>query len=124
MHTERKRKGGALWSYAVLVKNPIDLELNSLPRNGRFTVQLPWELELGVKEDCLINIDSEFDFENISRAAEAVGKTARVLLRINPDVDPDVHPYIMTGNKNSKFGIRNEKLDWFLESISASKNLE
>lgn len=87
-------------------------------------MQLPWELELAVKEECLINIDSEFDFENISRAAQTIGKTARVLLRINPDVDPDVHPYITTGNKNSKFGIRNEKLDWFLDSIAANKNVK
>jgi len=39
------------------------------------------------------------------------------LLRINPDVDPQVHPYVATGNKNSKFGIRNEKLGWFLEQV-------
>ena len=52
-----------------------------------------------------------------------MGRTVRVMLRINPDVDPNVHPYIMTGNKNSKFGIRNEKLDWFLDAVSAKKNL-
>jgi diaminopimelate decarboxylase len=28
-----------------------------------------------------------------------------------------VHPYVATGNKNSKFGIRNEKLQWFLDEI-------
>jgi diaminopimelate decarboxylase len=39
-----------------------------------------------------------------------VGKTANVLLRINPDVDPQVHPYVSTGLASSKFGIRNSHL--------------
>ena len=51
----------------------------------------PWELELAVQHDVLINIDSEFDLENILAAAKAVGQAARVLIRINPDVDPQVH---------------------------------
>jgi hypothetical protein len=38
------------------------------------------------------------------------GKAARVLLRINPDVDPQVHPYVSTGLAGSKFGIRNTHL--------------
>ena len=81
--------------------------------------KLPWELEVGVEAGAMINVDSEFDLENISRAAERVGKRARLLLRINPDVDPKVHPYISTGMRDSKFGIRNERLDWFLEQIRA-----
>lgn len=30
-----------------------------------------------------------------------------------------VHPYVATGNKNSKFGIRNEKLQWFLDAVKS-----
>jgi len=37
-----------------------------------------------------VNVDSEFDLENIVRAARATGKRVPVLLRINPDVDPQV----------------------------------
>ena len=37
--------------------------------------------------------------------AGAVGKRARVSLRVNPDVDPKTHPYISTGLKENKFGI-------------------
>lgn len=39
-----------------------------------------------------------------------VGKTARVMLRINPNVDPQVHAYVSTGLTGSKFGIRNTHL--------------
>ena len=52
--------------------------------------KLPWELELAVSNGVLVNIDSEFDFANIVAAAKKVGKVARVLLRINPNVDPQV----------------------------------
>lgn len=52
--------------------------------------KLPWELRLAVEQGVLVNVDSEFDLDNIAAAAEAAGKTARVLIRINPDVDPEV----------------------------------
>lgn len=77
------------------------------------------DLVLAAKEGVFVNIDSEFDLENIIAAARIAGKRVNVLLRINPDVDPQVHPYVATGNKNSKFGIRNEKLQWFLDAVKA-----
>ena len=82
------------------------------------------ELLYAVNQDCMINVDSEFDMENIRFAAKSANTTARVLFRINPDVDPDVHPYITTGNKNSKFGIRNERLDWFLDQLKGDPHLQ
>ena len=50
--------------------------------------KLPWELRLAIQEGVLVNVDSEFDLQNIAEAARAVGKPARILIRINPDVDP------------------------------------
>ncbi|AQK39309.1 diaminopimelate decarboxylase [Zea mays] len=79
-------------------------------------------LKLAAESGVFVNVDSEFDLENIVRAARATGKKVPVLLRINPDVDPQVHPYVATGNKTSKFGIRNEKLQWFLDSIKSYPN--
>lgn len=87
--------------------------------NGKF----PADLRFAAEQGCLINVDSEFDLANISAAAKAAGKPVRVMLRINPDVDPGVHAYVATGNKNSKFGIRNEKLQSFLDAIRADSNL-
>ncbi|KAI3436301.1 hypothetical protein D9Q98_002354 [Chlorella vulgaris] len=86
--------------------------------------KLPAELELAVEHGVLINVDSEFDLANIQAAAAKVGKIARVLIRINPDVDPQVHPYVSTGLAGSKFGIRNTHLQWFLDQIKADPNLE
>lgn len=86
--------------------------------NGKLLEDLVLAAESGV----FVNIDSEFDLDNIVSAARLAGKRVNVLLRINPDVDPQVHPYVATGNKNSKFGIRNEKLQWFLDAVKAHPN--
>ncbi|XP_010912784.1 probable diaminopimelate decarboxylase, chloroplastic [Elaeis guineensis] len=86
--------------------------------NGKIVEDLVLAAENGV----FVNVDSEFDLENIVTAARVVGKKVPVLLRINPDVDPQVHPYVATGNKTSKFGIRNENLHWFLNAIKSYSN--
>ncbi len=51
------------------------------------------ELILAAKLDVLVNVDSEFDLEQICEAGRISGKQIRVLLRINPDVDPQVCPF-------------------------------
>ena len=81
------------------------------------------ELVLAVKHQVMVNIDSEFDLLHIQKAAEISDTLVKVLIRINPDVDPKVHPYVSTGIKNSKFGIQNERLDWFLEKIKQNDRL-
>ena len=90
-----------------------DLKRTILNGNGK-TLE---ELRLAVEHGALINIDSEFDLAHIQQTAKNLDTPADVLIRINPDVDPGVHPYVSTGMKNSKFGIRNERLDWFLNEI-------
>lgn len=53
----------------------------------------------------LFNVESVQELERISEIASSLGKTARVSLRINPDVDPKTHPYISTGLRENKFGL-------------------
>jgi diaminopimelate decarboxylase len=53
----------------------------------------------------MFNVESPGELDAINAAAAALGLTARVALRVNPDVDPRTHPYIATGLKQSKFGI-------------------
>ena len=75
------------------------------------------DLDLAVENHILVNVDSEFDLEHIIRAGQNTGKKARALLRINPDVDPKVHPYVSTGLANSKFGIENSRIQEYLQRI-------
>ncbi len=81
------------------------------------------ELSLAIQHGVMINIDSEFDLEHIKHSTGESGTKANLLLRINPDVDSEVHPYISTGLKNSKFGIMNERLSWYLDKIKESEKL-
>ena len=64
------------------------------------------ELDLALQHDIAeINVESESEIGRISAAATARGRTARVALRVNPDIDPRSHPYISTGLRESKFGV-------------------
>ena len=55
------------------------------------------------------NVESEAELEVLSEVAVALGKTAPVSLRVNPNVDPKTHPYISTGLKGNKFGVAHER---------------
>ena len=64
------------------------------------------EIEAALAADILcFNVESEQELDRINEIAAAMGKTARVSFRVNPDVDAKTHPYISTGLKDNKFGI-------------------
>ena len=52
-----------------------------------------------------INAESAEEVHRIEARALALGKTANITLRVNPDVDPKTHPYLATGMQEAKFGI-------------------
>jgi diaminopimelate decarboxylase len=56
-------------------------------------------------EILMFNVESAPELEALAAAAMDTGRTARVALRINPDVDPKTHPYISTGLEKNKFGL-------------------
>jgi diaminopimelate decarboxylase len=53
----------------------------------------------------LFNIESESELWALTECATRLRTTARVALRVNPDVAADTHPYISTGLRKHKFGI-------------------
>jgi diaminopimelate decarboxylase len=64
------------------------------------------EIDLGLATGLLaFNVESRRELEKIDRAAAARGTTARVALRINPDIDSGSHPHIVTGLRHNKFGM-------------------
>src|SRR5579871_571810 len=64
------------------------------------------ELRAALAADILcINVESEPELELLSRLSSAQGKTARVSVRVNPDVDSGSHAKISTGKSENKFGI-------------------
>jgi len=51
------------------------------------------------------NVESEAELHRLDALARERGVHAPVALRVNPDIDPQTHPYISTGLKENKFGI-------------------
>jgi len=50
-------------------------------------------------------VESPQELDTINAVAGRLGKKAGIAIRVNPDVDPQTHPYISTGMKKAKFGI-------------------
>ncbi len=69
---------------------------------GKTDDEIAYALEQGV---LMFNVESEDELRNIDAVAGRLGKTAPIAIRVNPDVDPETHPYIATGMRKSKFGI-------------------
>lgn len=64
------------------------------------------ELRQALAEDILcINVESEPELALLSKLATETGRTARISIRINPDVDAKTHAKISTGKSENKFGI-------------------
>jgi diaminopimelate decarboxylase len=55
------------------------------------------------------NIESAAELELLNEVAREMDSTARVSIRVNPDVDAQTHPYISTGLRENKFGIEVEE---------------
>ena len=51
------------------------------------------------------NVESEPELLALSEVATALGKTAKIAIRVNPDVDAKTHAKISTGKSENKFGV-------------------
>lgn len=65
------------------------------------------EMEEALRADVLfVNVESEQEVYALNAVADLIGATARVALRVNPEVLVETpHPYTRTGEKGMKFGI-------------------
>ncbi|WP_299988606.1 diaminopimelate decarboxylase [uncultured Pontibacter sp.] len=69
------------------------------------------------------NCESSHELIVLNELAEAKGKTARVALRINPNVNANTHKYITTGLEENKFGINAWELPDVLTLLKSLPNL-
>ena len=69
---------------------------------GKSKAEIGQALEAGI---LCFNVESRAELLRISQIAAAIGKTAPISLRVNPDVDARTHAYISTGRKQDKFGV-------------------
>ncbi|MBQ7388787.1 MAG: diaminopimelate decarboxylase [Paludibacteraceae bacterium] len=83
-----------------------------------------WEIELALNADIFcFNVESTAELEIIDQIAKRLNKTAKVALRINPNVDAHTHSYITTGLNENKFGINLEQLQETIQLINRLDNI-
>ena len=69
---------------------------------GKTRAEMAFALEAGI---FCFNVESEPELRALSEVARAMGRTAPVALRVNPDIDARTHAKIATGKAENKFGI-------------------
>lgn len=83
-----------------------------------------WEINLALDADIqCFNVESVPELDVINELAAAKGKTARIAIRVNPNVDAHTHKYITTGLSENKFGISMEMLDMVIHHALALPNI-
>lgn len=83
------------------------------------------EINFALEADIFcFNAESVQELEVIQELAAAKGKTARVALRINPNVDAYTHKHITTGLEENKFGINVWELEDLLPQLASWPNLD
>ncbi len=74
---------------------------------GKTLAEITATLGAGIGQ---INVESAEELEMLSGIATALGKTANIVLRMNPDVDAGTHEKITTGLAGNKFGIAAQEI--------------
>lgn len=69
---------------------------------GKSRAELEAAVPLGLKA---INVESAGELARVEAIATAHGRSARVAIRINPDIDANSHPHVSTGLRKNKFGV-------------------
>lgn len=91
--------GGELYR---ALKAGVDPEKIVFSGVGKRPEDLAYALETGI---LMFNTESSQEIDRLNQIAGEMRKKARIALRVNPDVDPETHPYISTGLRENKFGI-------------------
>jgi len=87
---------------------------------GKTKIEMAEALDAGI---LAFNIESEPELLALAEVARSKNMAAPVALRVNPDVDPQTHPYIATGMAKSKFGVPIDEADRIANRIAATEGL-
>jgi diaminopimelate decarboxylase len=86
------------------------------PGVGKSRQEIAFALEAGIHQ---FNAESLPEIEQIDAVARALGRTAPVAIRVNPDVDAKTHHKISTGRAQDKFGIDADTLPEVVDRLRA-----
>lgn len=83
------------------------------------------EIIFALEHDILsLNVESYQELEVINELAAARNRTARIALRIIPNIDPHTHHFITTGLEENKFGIHPWEFDGIIERLKTLSNIK
>jgi len=83
------------------------------------------EINLALDADIFcFNAESVQELLIINDLAKAKNKTAKIAIRINPNVDAHTHHYITTGLEENKFGVNTYQLPEVAEALRGCSNLQ
>ena len=83
------------------------------------------EINYALEQDIFcFNVESIPEMEVINELAAAKNKTARIALRVNPNIDAHTHHHVTTGLAENKFGLDVGNLDNIIALLKGLKNLE
>ena len=88
---------------------------------GKREDEIEYALKIGI---LMFNVESEEELLVLNDVASSLKLKAPVAIRVNPDVDPETHPYISTGLKESKFGVDVEDALKLYEKAVSMSNIE
>ena len=88
---------------------------------GKSPAELECAVPLGLKA---INVESVGELARVEAIAARLGMTARVALRVNPDIDAKSHPHISTGLKINKFGMPPDEVRALFATIGSRRSLK
>ena len=69
---------------------------------GKIDSEIKEALDLDI---LMINVESAAELNRVEAIAKELNKKARISIRVNPNIDPQTHPYISTGLHENKFGV-------------------
>ncbi|HET6514451.1 MAG TPA: diaminopimelate decarboxylase [Thermodesulfovibrionales bacterium] len=88
---------------------------------GKREDEIRYALKSGI---LMFNVESGNELAEIDRIAGIMRLKAPIALRVNPDIDPQTHPYISTGLKKHKFGIPLEEALEYYKLADSLKNID
>ncbi len=97
------------------------LASSHLHGNAKSDDEIRLSLEAGVGS---IAIDNRSEVGRVASIAADLGLPASTLVRVAPDIEAETHAHIMTGQRDSKFGVPLDDLDDVGAAIARSPSLE
>lgn len=113
--------GAELALAAAVGVRPDDIVFSGVAKRDE---EIDRALALGDQGILALQVESVEEIPRIEARARAVGRRARVSIRVNPGIEADTHAYIATGHDEAKFGIPRSEIGAAVEALLQAPSVE